>query len=269
MQAVANVSVTFESGHNRTVERNIGSTSYEIEFTNEMMTKQEWYDLLFSLNKLQSQVDDFIFYWCSRMLLSHKQKRPDPFNLFLTGGAGVGKSHLVRAIVQTVSQMFSRNNQSGEMHILVCAPTGAAAYNITGYTLHAAFLLPLHMKHTDDYIPLSGDKLASLKEMMGNVKIVVIDEISMVGADMLLTVHRRLCDIMGNEEPFGGVSVLAVGDLLQLPPVAQKAVFNPPSDDMAAIYGSLWQNLFHIMELKEIRRQRNDFTFASVLNKIR
>lgn len=54
---------------------------------------------------------------------------------------------------------------------------------------------------------------------------------------------------MWNEEPFGGVSVLAVGDLLQLPPVAQRAVFASPSDDMAAIYGSLWTNHFQMVEL--------------------
>lgn len=85
---------------------------------------------------------------------------------------------------------------------------------------------------------------------------------------MLLTVHRRLCDNTGNDQPFGGVSVLAVGDLLQLPPVAQKSVFSPPSDEMAAIYGTLWEH-FQICELVKIVRQKNDVTFASLLNRIR
>lgn len=77
----------------------------------------------------------------------------------------------------------------------------------------------------------------------------MIDEISMVGADTLLTIHRRLCDIMSNTQPFGGISILAVGDLLQLPAVAQKPIFAKPSDEMSAIYGSLWQTHFQILEL--------------------
>lgn len=202
------------------------------------------------------------------MLISHKTRRPDPFHLFLTGGAGMGKSHLVRAVVQTVNNLFCRGNQSQDLHVLVCAPTGAAAYNISGYTLHAAFLLPVNVRNTDDYIPLSGERLAALKETIGNVKVVIIDEISMVGSDMLLTVHRRLCDVMGNDQPFGCVSILAVGDLLQLPPVAQKSVFLCPSDEMAALYGTLW-NHFRIIELQEIQRKKNDTMFASLLNRIR
>lgn len=117
----------------------------------------------------------------------------------------------------------------------------------------------MHVKKSDDYIPLSGEKLASLKQLITNVKIIIIDEISMVGSDILLTVHRRLCDIFGNEEPFGGVSVLAVGDLLQLPPVAQKPVFSLPTDEMAAIYGSLWQHHFHIVELEKFNGRRMTF----------
>ncbi|XP_033726656.1 ATP-dependent DNA helicase RRM3-like [Pecten maximus] len=86
---------------------------------------------------------------------------------------------------------------------------------------------------------------------------------------MLLTVHRRLCDLMGSDEPFGGVSVLAVGDLLQLPHVAQKPVFSPPSDQLAAIYGSLWCNHFKIIELTESQRQKDDTQFANILNRVR
>ena len=105
---------------------------------------------------------------------------------------------------------------------MVCAPTGAAAYNIAGHTCHSAFHLPIHKSKLDDYIPLSSEKLAAMKEAIGDTKLIVIDEVSMLSADMLLTIHRRLCDVMGNSEPFGSVLILAVGDLMQLPAVAQK-----------------------------------------------
>lgn len=265
---ILSVSNVFDHSNDTSVNHDLGLVPHEIEFSTERMTKSEWYNHLLSLNAKQSQVHDFIVQWCTKMLLSHKHGQPDPFHIFLTGGAGVGKSHLVRAIVQTINFFFERNVQSQEMHVMVCAPTGAAAYNISGYTLHAAFLLPVNVKKSDDYIPLSGERLAALKETIGNIKVLIIDEISMVGSDMLLTVHRRLCDVMGNYQPFGGISVLAVGDLLQLPPVAQKAVFSCPSDEMAAIYGPLWQH-FQIMELKEIQRQKNDTTFALLLNRVR
>ena len=127
-------------------------------------------------------------------------------------------------------------------HVLLCAPTGSAAYNVAGYTctLHRPLLIPVEQTKLDNYILLANEKLASLKESLGEVKIMITDEISMVGCDMLLKIHRRLCDIMGNQEPFGGVSVLAVGDVLQLPPLAQFPVFTTPSDELSAIYGSLW-----------------------------
>ena len=62
------------------------------------------------------------------------------------------------------------------------APTGAAAYNISGYTLHAAFLLPVNVNRFENYIPLSGDRLAALMETVGNIKVLIIDEIFMVGS---------------------------------------------------------------------------------------
>jgi hypothetical protein len=94
----------------------------------------------------------------------------------------------------------------------VCAPTGAAAYKIAGYTRHEAFQLPVRHSSNIDNIPLRSESLAALKDAIGVIKILIIDEMSMVGADMLLTVHRRLCDVMASDEPFGGVSFIAVGN---------------------------------------------------------
>lgn len=238
----------FEPTHNTTMS-DIGHTPHEVEFLTEKMSNSEWYEHIQSLNDAQSKFHQFIVRWCSEMMLSHVSAPPQRFHIFLTGGAGVGKSHLLRAIVQTATRLLKRNNQVDEAHVLVCAPTGAAAYNVSGYTIHSSFHLPLHTKSSDDYIPLSDEKLAAVKEAISSVKIVIIDEISMVEADML----RRLTDVMCNDEPFGGLSVIAVGDLLQLPPVAQKQVFSLPSDELTSIYGSLWQNNFHMYEFSARR----------------
>ena len=97
----------------------------------------------------------------------------------------------------------------------------------------------------------------------------IIDEISMVGSDFLLEIHRRLSEIMGNDSPFGGVSVLAVGDLYQLPPVGHPFIFSPPQDLFAHIHMPLWQEHFRIVELTDIMRQRNDIQFAQLLNRVR
>ena len=251
------------------VRGDLGLIPHSFELLTEKMTSQEYNDLVLSLNDKQSDVHSHILDWCTKMILTHQIEKPPPFHIFLTGGAGVGKSHLVRAIVQTATRIFTRNNQIDSRHVLVCGPTGTAAYNVAGYTLHSALLIPIEQTKFDDYVPLSNEKLASLKESLGDVKIMIIDEISMVGSDMLLTIHRRLCDIMGNEEPFGGVSILAVGDLLQLPPVGQFPIYNSPSDELAAIYGSLWTTHFKIVELTEIVRQQGDEKFSSLLNRIR
>lgn len=92
----------------------------------------------------------------------------------------------------------------------------------------------------------------------------------MVRADTLLTIHRRLCDIMSNTQPFGGISVLAVRYLLQLPAVAQKPIFAKPSDEMSPIYGSLWQTHFQILELTKIQHQKKPSlnSFIHLLQKI-
>ena len=95
-----------------------------------------------------------------------------------------------------------------------------------------------------------------------------MDEISMVGCNLLLHLHYRLCEIKSSQKPFGGVSVLVFGDLFQLPPVKQQFLFNPVSDFIARLYGSLWEN-FQYKELTQIMRQKEDIAFAEMLNRVR
>lgn len=153
--------------------------------------------------------------------------------------AGTGKSHLIRTIVLTANKLLRVGQGEDDIVVMVSAFTGVAAFNIEGHTLHFAFSLPVNQSKRDDYIRLSGDQLSSMRAKLGNLSLLIIDEISMVGADHLYTVHRRLSEMITSDEPFGGISVLAVGDLSQLPPVAQRPVFNTVSDFIASMYGSL------------------------------
>ena len=118
-------------------------------------------------------------------------------------------------------------------------------------TLHSALLLG-----RGKYGPLNHDRLNSLRSKLSNLVLLIIDEVSMVGSNMLLEIHKRLQQIKAvlPDVPFGGVSVLAVGDLFQLPPVCQAPVFSSVSDSYAQLYrsGSLWVDEFQMIELNEI-----------------
>ena len=99
--------------------------------------------------------------------------------------------------------------------------------------------------------------------------LLIIDEVSMVGCNMLLEIYKRLQQIKGvsDDAVFGGVSILAVGDLYQLPPVGQAPLFSTVSDCYEQLYGSgsLWHNNFLMVELTEVMRQRGDGAFSELL----
>ena len=100
----------------------------------------------------------------------------------------------------------------------------------------------------------------------------IIDEVSMVGSNML-EIHKRLQQIKGlsTDVTFGGASILAVGDLYQLPPVGQPLLFSTVSDSYAQFYrsSSVWVDEFEMIELNEIMRQRGDTTFSEMLCRVR
>ena len=136
---------------------------------------------------------------------------------FLTGGAGVGKSVVIRALYQTLYRIL--NLKDGEnpddKMILLCAYLGFAAFNICGQTICSAF----HKKMYKGTNHLSADKLNTFRIMYRHLKVVIIDEISMVGNKMLSFIDTRLQQLTGSKAAFGGLSVIAVGDLYQLKPV--------------------------------------------------
>ena len=99
------------------------------------------------------------------------------------------------------------------------APTGKAAHNIKGNTTHSALAIPA-CQSLKDYKPLDSSRLNTLRCQLGGVKPIYLDEISMVGNTIFnVQINNRLKDIKGSKYHFGGVSIIAIGDLFQLQPV--------------------------------------------------
>ena len=147
-----------------------------------------------------------------------------------------------------------------DVTVLLTAPTGVAAFNIQEMTVHSALLLGTSKFTTQ---PPTQDKLNTLRTKLSNLQLLIIDEISMVGSNMLL---KSTSDSKGkgDDTTFGDVRILAVGDLYQLRPVAQPHVFAQVGDAYARLHksGSLWLDEFKMIELDEIMRQRGESHFA-------
>ncbi len=186
-------------------------------------------------------------------------------NVFLTGKAGTGKTTFLKEL---------RANSPKRM--VVVAPTGVAAINAGGVTIHSFFQLPL-----SPYVPgmtfsESGRKQYSFskekKNILRSLDLLVIDEISMVRADLLDAIDSVLRRYKDHTRPFGGVQLLMIGDLQQLSPVVKENEIPllSPHYDTFYFFGShaLKQSHYVTIELKTIYRQRDEH-FVNILNAIR
>ena len=175
-----------------------------------LLPEGEYLQLLRSLNLRQREFFNHILHWI--------KCKDEPVYAFLTGGAGVGKSVVIRALYQSLYRIL--NLKDGEnpddKRILLCAYMGFAAFNISGQTICSAFHRKMFQKSSNH---LSADELNTFRIKYRHLKIVIIDEISMVGNNTLNVINTRLQQLMGTKEVFGGLSVIAVGDLYQLKPI--------------------------------------------------
>ena len=105
------------------------------------------------------------------------------------------------------------------------APTGKAAYNIKGTTIHSTLAIPA-CQYSKIYKPLDSSRLNTLRCLLVGVKLISLDKISMVESTMFnIQINNRLKDIKGSKEDFGGVSIIAIGDLFQLEPIMDRYIF--------------------------------------------
>ena len=189
---------------------------------------------------------------------------------YLSGGAGVGKSTAVKAIVQVLARYYTSRfgARLDEICVLLCAPTGIAAFNIGGATLHSTFILPYNQERGRDngeLRPLSENIRTEIASKLLGVKLVICDELSMVSNKHLAFINHRLQEIFRSTNVFGGKSVIFVGDLWQLPPIASGYI-SPLKKDISSLAGiALWEN-FRFYELDEIMRQSDDPAFAIALS---
>ncbi|XP_021963475.1 ATP-dependent DNA helicase PIF1-like [Folsomia candida] len=185
------------------------------------------------------------------------------------GQAGVGKSRLITAIVQCILRMSDKEpGLSGEaIPVLVAAATGKAAFNVFGMTLHSAFRLPPN-QYAGKMTPLDHGSCNTLRCKFEALKVLIIDEISLVSLKMFTQIDQRLRQILGVDELFGGVSLLVVGDFYQLSPVFGQFVFEDSKEILGPIIGNPLWNRFRVFELKEIMRQKDDAKFATALNRL-
>jgi ATP-dependent DNA helicase PIF1 len=187
-------------------------------------------------------------------------------SLFLTGGGGCGKSFLIRKILGE----YARNGKTA----VVLAPTGIAAENIGGETIHSFFAIPTSDLESRDRIPYLLNKIRqkgkTYLHKIRDVDLFIIDEISMV-SDLLFDVMDQIVRIAhGNTiKPFGGkAQVLACGDFFQLPPAG---VDQENSKEGFAFESKAWKVLFpwyNCLELEHTFRQ-NDSIFIDLLNRVR
>ena len=187
-------------------------------------------------------------------------------HVFLTGKAGTGKTTFLHNL---------KGNTAKRM--IITASTGVAAINAGGVTLHSFFQLPFgpfipgseaYEKNRQRLFRFSKEKIKIIKSL----DLLVIDEVSMVRADLLDSVDVVLRRHRGNDQPFGGVQLLLIGDLHQLSPVAKQDEWQLLQQHYASVYffssHALGRTELLTIELKHIYRQ-SDARFIQLLNRVR
>ena len=216
-----------------------------------------------------------------RPIADPKGERVDPLDFLLLGTAGSGKTHTVKCIVQRVREIFHTYDA-----VLACAHTGVASANIGGgaSTIDSIFKL----RGPEAGADLDGQKLDEFLSTFEKVELVVIDEISMVGAFQLEMIHRRLQQLRKHvrghhigevdEINYGGVGILKIGDFAQLPPILSTGLLkgskveesqNSPKRNKAIAGQRRFHDATYVIRLRRIHRQVGADPFKETTMRLR
>jgi ATP-dependent DNA helicase PIF1 len=190
-------------------------------------------------------------------------------HILISGKAGAGKSHLLKRFVATCEATM--------LPYALCAPTGIAAFNIGGETLHRRLGLGLA---NDDPVTLfrsicaQRKKYARTWKFLTSTEILIIDEISMVHAEFFEKIEYLFRKARNSAEPFGGVTVIMVGDFTQLGPITERKFSDPREDEPAparfVLDSETWQRMsISRIFLNRSYRQKEGDAFLDLLNEVR
>ena len=191
----------------------------------------------------------------------------EPLRMHLDGVAGTGKSRVIELIANHLA-FYARKPV-----VLMAAPTGVAAHNIGGSTLHQLLRIGVHR----DFEPLNHERLAALQDTFRDCRLLIIDEKSMIGLRFLSWLDQRLRQLQAKpESPFGGLNLLFCGDFGQLAPVMDTPLYQPlhAASSDAHRFGKLaYMPLVCTKTLTQIMRQqgtsRQDIQFRDLLDQLR
>jgi len=229
------------------------SMSDHSEYDIERVTRQ------FTLNTEQRRAFEIIS--------SHSLKdKPEQLRMFIGGPGGTGKSRVLDAL----REYFKSRNESHRFRL--ASFTGVAAKNIRGMTLHSALSLNKRKRRNDK-------GLTELISMWRDVDYLFIDEVSMIGCNLMLEIHEALCEAKESTQPFGGINIIFAGDFAQLPPVGDTRLYSHINTNTVGVgkgqrnvFGKLlWLSIDTVVMLHQVVRQNStsDKKFTDLLERLR
>lgn len=208
----------------------------------QIMDNNEYYKLRQMLNREQQAIIKDIV---KKKIKNNKNL----LHLFLTGGAGTGKTFTAKAIYQALLRIYNKyiDSDPNKPKGLITAYTGKSPYNVGGFTLHSTFHIPFI---TSDFLSLNSDILDAMSKHYDQLCVLLIDEISLVGVTFLRYIDKRLREIM--QMPtiyFGNVNIIFYGDLYQAQPVLDAVIFENKVTMSELMPYNLWIDIVKIYSL--------------------
>ena len=233
------------------------------------MQDMNFHDYCANICNLNTEQHHIVMYnraWCKSYInaVRHGEKKKG-YRIFLSGPGGTGKSHVVH-LIQRDTHFFKHtvNPDDDQPIVLIIAPTGSAAFQIGGSTMHSVFLL-----HDNYKSKPSWQKRSKMQLKLEHMMFSITGEIRMVGFKQFQPMNQTMCTLKGTTDGNGGnICVHAVGDLYQFPPVGQCPIYMSPQTvhTLNDIAPNGWEKM-QLHELTESMRQK-DMKFVNCLNKI-
>lgn len=181
-------------------------------------------------------------------------------SIIVQGCAGSGKSTLIRSIIFRLEQEQS----FGQNSYFLMALTGSAASNINGATIHSTFSINVNK----DLNTLSAQSLHILQDKFSNCKFLIIDEMSLLGCTVLGKLDLRCRSAKANNRPFGGMHLILLGDLKQLPPVLDRPLYGNGFDNAYSITGQFLYRQIDASIILPTSHRQNDVNFRELLGRL-